>query len=77
MDSKSVADDRLEGAEAIAAFMGVEVRRARHLISAGRLPVGHEGRRLVASKAVLLEHWKSLTASDITRRGPDSQTAAR
>jgi hypothetical protein len=58
----TVATDRLEGAHAIAEFLGVPVRRARHLIHLGKLPVGKEGRgRIVASKRRLNEYWAQLT----------------
>lgn len=61
--TESIADDRLEGAEQIAAFLGVPTRRARWLIQSGALPCGHEGRgRLVASKRRLAAWWESLTS---------------
>jgi hypothetical protein len=61
--TETIADDRLEGAEQIAAFLGVPLRRARWLIQSGKLPCGHEGpQRLVASKRRLREWWDSLTS---------------
>jgi hypothetical protein len=67
---ESVGDDRLEGAEEIAKFIGVPIRRARYLIERGQLPVAWEGRRLIASKSVLREYWVRLTRADPI--GPDT-----
>ena len=59
------ADDRLEGAEEIAAFLGTKVRRARYLIERGELPVAREGQhRIVASKRVLAARWRRMTGGD-------------
>ena len=57
----TIADDRLEGAEAIAQFRGEPVRRTRYLLGRGVIPHGREGDRFVASKRVLREHWEQLT----------------
>ena len=61
----SPAEDRLNGAEEIARFLGTTVRRARYLIERGELPVAREGRaRIVASKAVLGARWRRMTGGD-------------
>lgn len=60
-ETETIADDRLVGAAAIAAFRGEPVRRTRYLIERGELPHGREGGVIVASKRVLREHWRKLT----------------
>jgi hypothetical protein len=52
-----IAEDRLNGAEAIAAFRGEPVFRTRYLIRKGLLPVAREGERIVGSKRILREHY--------------------
>jgi hypothetical protein len=64
MQLASIADDRLETVEAIAEFLGVDLRRCRHLIHLGLLPVGREGRVIVASKQRLMDHWREVTRGD-------------
>jgi hypothetical protein len=64
-DHLSIADDRLEGVAAIADFRGEDQRRTQYLIDTGRLPVAREGRRVVASKAVLLEHWRKVASGEL------------
>jgi hypothetical protein len=56
-DNLDIASDRLDGAEAIAAFRGEPIHRTRYLIRKGLLPVAREGERLVGSKRVLREHY--------------------
>jgi hypothetical protein len=56
-DEFNIADDRLDGAEAIAAFRGEPIHRTRYLIRKGLLPVAHEGERIVGSKRALREHY--------------------
>jgi len=53
----NIAEDRLNGAEAIAAFRGEPVFRMRYLIRKGLLPVAREGQRIVGSKRVLRDHY--------------------
>ena len=54
-DFKTIADDRLEGAEAIGLFIGnLTPREARRLLEEGHYPHWREGRVYVASKAALL-----------------------
>jgi hypothetical protein len=62
-DNLNIASDRLNGAEAIAAFRGEPVHRTRYLIRKGLLPVAREGERIVASKRVLREHYIADTAT--------------
>jgi hypothetical protein len=51
----SLADDRLVGVAAIAAFRN-ERRRTQYLTDTGRLQHGRDGGFIVASKRVLLAH---------------------
>ena len=61
-DSSTLADDRLTGVKAIAAFRGEPERRTTYLLETGRIPAGKEGRIWVASKRVLREHHNRLTS---------------
>jgi hypothetical protein len=64
-DNWTPAQDRLEGAEAIAAYLGTSVRRARYLIEKGELPIAREGGvRIVASKRVLAARWRRMTGGE-------------
>ena len=62
MDEFTPGQDRLEGAKAIAAFMGITERQARWRIDRGLLPHAREGERIVASKRALLEFWRKGTS---------------
>jgi hypothetical protein len=55
------AEDRIEGARAIAAFMGLTERQVRWGIDRGLLPHAREGERIVDSRRALLEHWRRAT----------------
>ncbi|HEY1246635.1 MAG TPA: hypothetical protein VGF29_17560 [Hyphomicrobiaceae bacterium] len=57
------ADDRIEGASAIAAFYGLTKRQARWRIDCGLIPHAREGKRIVASKRALRAHWLSATGA--------------
>lgn len=48
-----LAEDKLEGAEQIAAFLGVKPRQVYHL--KGKLPVFQLGAKLCARKSTLLQ----------------------
>jgi hypothetical protein len=61
-ESLDIAEDRLDGAEAIAAFRGEPVHRTRYLIRKGLLPVAHEGERIIGSKRRLREHYIESTS---------------
>jgi hypothetical protein len=54
--SSPLADDRLVGVAAIAAFRNERRRRTQYLMDTGRLQHGREGRVIVAAKRVLLAH---------------------
>ena len=56
----TIAEDRLEGAEAIGRFIDPDMtlREVRTRLEAGHYPCWKEGRRYVASKAALLKHWR-------------------
>lgn len=56
------AEDRLEGADAIAAFYGITPRQVRWRIDRGLIPHAREGERIVASKRALREHWRKATS---------------
>jgi hypothetical protein len=62
LDSLDIASDRLDGADAIAAFRGEPVHRTRYLIRKGLIPVAHEGVRIVGSKRRLREHYFAATS---------------
>jgi len=61
---ESIADDRLCGVRAIAKFRGEPERRTRYLIERGLIPHGREGDVIVASKRVLLDHWRHTTSGE-------------
>ena len=63
--SSPLADDRLVGVAAIAAYIGELRRRTQYLIDTRQLPHGREGKRIVASKRVLLAHWAKLTGGEL------------
>lgn len=56
------ADDRIEGAKAIADFYGLTERQVRWRIDRGLIPHAREGERVVASKRALREHWRRATS---------------
>lgn len=55
------AADRIEGAKAIAAFLGITKRQCHYRIDRGLLPHGREAGRIVASKRALIDHWMATT----------------
>jgi hypothetical protein len=64
-EADTPALDRIEGAKAIAAFLGVTERQARWRIDRGLIPHAREGERIVASKRALIEHWRKATGSTV------------
>jgi hypothetical protein len=56
----TIADDMLEGAEAIAAFLGFKRRQVFHIVKEGRLPVFHLGNKIFARKSTLVAHLAAL-----------------
>lgn len=58
------AKDRIEGARAIAAFLGVTERQVRWRIDRGIIPHAREGERIVASKRALRAHWLRMTSGE-------------
>jgi hypothetical protein len=62
IDSLDIAKDRLDGAEAIAKFVGHDLFHTRYLIRQRLLPFGRMGNRIVASKRALREHYLATTA---------------
>jgi hypothetical protein len=73
IDTLDIAEDRLDGAQAIADFRGEELHRTRYLIRIGAIPVAREGERIVGSKRVLRERY--LAAVSGTPLEPASQQA--
>jgi hypothetical protein len=61
-DDITPAADRIEGAKAIAAFLGITERQARWRLDRGLIPHAREGERFVASKSALREHWRRQTS---------------
>jgi hypothetical protein len=57
----SLAEDRLVGVEAIAAFRGERKRRTQYLLDKGVIPAGKEGNIFIASKQALTAHHHKLT----------------
>ena len=58
-----LADDLLNGAAEIAAFLGTNTREIYHLHKTKRLPIGRLGRKLIATRSQLRRAAKALTAS--------------
>jgi hypothetical protein len=56
------AEDRIDGARAIAAYLGLTERQVRWRIDRGLLPHAREGERIVASRRALREHWRRSTS---------------
>ena len=56
------AEDRIDGARAIAAYLGLTEREVRWRIDRGLLPHAREGERIVGSRRALLEHWHRATS---------------
>jgi hypothetical protein len=55
--SDTLADDLLEGAQAIATFLGIEVRKVFHGVERGHIPVTRRGRIIIGSKRRLTRHY--------------------
>lgn len=53
--TKTIADDVLQGAEPIAAFLGLSARQLYHLVQQGALPVFRLGATICARKSTLLK----------------------
>lgn len=49
----TLADDLLDGAEAIARFLGTDRSRVYYIAKRQYLPIGHIGGKLVASRSIL------------------------
>jgi hypothetical protein len=62
-----VADDILEGTDAIAAFLGITHRRAKYLIERRLIPYGKLGGRCLASRERLTEHLRGIAAGETAR----------
>jgi hypothetical protein len=56
----TIADDMLEGAEAIAAFLGLTRRQVFNLVRERRLPFFKLGQKIFARKSTLVAHLASL-----------------
>jgi hypothetical protein len=64
IDDIAPAQDRIEGAQAIAAFLGMTRRQVHWRIDRGLIPHAREGERIVASKRALREHWRKVTSGE-------------
>ena len=64
MDTE-IADDILRGVKNIANFINEDARATNHKLATGALPGGKEGNQWVASKAVLRNHYKNITAGKV------------
>ena len=62
--SVAIADDKLDGVAAIAAFIGEPRRRTNYLLERGILPAGKYGTRWVASKRRLTEQYSAIVAGN-------------
>jgi hypothetical protein len=58
-----LAADLLNGGAEIAEFLGCPLREVYHLAKTKRLPIGHMGRKLIASRSQLRRAAKALTAA--------------
>jgi excisionase family DNA binding protein len=58
--TNDLASDLLFGAAPIAQYLGITRSKTYHLIEDGQLPVGRQGKRIVASKAKLRAHYDRL-----------------
>jgi hypothetical protein len=73
-----LAADRIRGIPALAKFIGESERRTSYLVERRYVPVGREGRQIVASKRVLREHYARLTgAPSVTETTNTTDSAAR
>lgn len=54
-----LTDDLLEGADAIASYIGKTTRSTYHLLAANRLPHVRKGRRIYARKSELEAAFRS------------------
>ena len=63
-DDLTPAQDRLEGADAIAVYLGITARQVRWRIDRGLIPHAREGERIVASKRALRSHWRRATSGE-------------
>ena len=63
IDASTPAADRLDGAQAIARYLGITPRQVRYRAERGLLPHGREGERMVGSKRALDAYWRQLTSS--------------
>jgi hypothetical protein len=75
---EKIGDDLLRGVARIARFINEEERSTYHKLARGYLPGGKEGSEWIASKTVLREHYRQLTAA--TKKvatNPTAQTKKR
>ena len=66
------AEDVMIGAAPIARFLGVPPRQVYYLAAQKRLPVGHLGNLLIASRRRLARHMDRIAAGE--PRGKESRT---
>jgi hypothetical protein len=59
--TSSLASDKLRGVGPISSFIGEPPTRTYYLLESGQLPAGKLGRRWIASKQTLTEHYRKIT----------------
>ncbi len=62
---ESIVGDKLKGVEEIAAFIGEPIRRTYVMCQRGRIPCGKQGNFHIASKAVLVQHYRKLVSGKL------------
>lgn len=68
--------DFLDGADAIAEFMGVSPRRVYYLAETGQIPVAKIGNRLTGRKSRLTAHVEKLETATLAKAGRGEGEAA-
>ena len=66
MHENDLADDLLEGAEAIGAFMGWSTRRVFYMAERGKFPIFRVQARLTARKSTLRRHIEELEQAAVS-----------
>ena len=59
----TISDDLLEGAEAIAAFLGLQPRQVFHAVRVGTLPTFKIGAKICARRSTLLSHIERMESA--------------
>ena len=62
-------NDFLHGAQSIADFLEVPIRRAYYMLENGQIPAARIGDKWSARRSRLLAHYEALEAETLARRG--------